>query len=455
VTHSLASSLASLPDSERAEWLANLSDTEAVALRYEWRFWARPQQLPPPDDADWFIWLAKPGRGWGKTRAGAEWVRSRVESGKAKSIALVNDTARDTRSIMVEGSDGLIALSPDWCRPKYEPTKARLVWPSGGPWEGAIAYLYAAEAPEILRGPQHDTAWCDELAKWQNLRKMDQEGGTAFDNLLLGLRIGNPKCAVTTTPRGIPLIRQLVKRPGVVVVDGSSYDNRSNLSDEWFKQVILPLEQTRLGRQEVFGQLLDDVPGALWTRQMVDAAVSPKPVPTLKRVIVAIDPAVTANEQSDETGIVVAGVGADNHGYVLADESGRYSPEQWARKASQLYHAFSADRIVAETNNGGEMVGYTLRSVDRHAGFKALTASRGKRTRAEPIAALYEQGLVHHTKGFPALEDQLCTWDVSGDEKSPDRLDALVWALTELMLEHTKAVASISVDPSWQRGKWR
>lgn len=454
-SRSPAESLALLPDSERASWLQSLSDEETAALPYEWMFWARQAQLPPEDDADWFIWLAKPGRGWGKTRAGTEWVRRRVESGKAKRIALVNDTARDTRSIMVEGQDGIVTRSPPWCKPVYEASKARVVWPEGGPWAGAEAYLYAAEAPELLRGPQHDTAWCDELAKWQNLRKVDQEGGTAFDNLLLGLRIGNPKCAVTTTPRGIRMIRDLVKRPGVVVVDGSSYDNRSNLSDEWFRQVIVPLEQTRLGRQEVFGHLMDDVPGALWTRAMIETAVSPKPVPPMKRVIVAIDPAVTATEQSDETGIVVAGIGTDNHGYILADESGRYSPEQWARKASQLYHKFSAFRIVAETNNGGEMVGYTLRSVDPHAGFKALTASRGKRTRAEPVAALYEQGLVHHTKGFPALEDQLCTWDSSGDEKSPDRLDALVWALTELMLEHTKAVASITVDPGWQRGKWR
>jgi phage terminase large subunit-like protein len=455
VNLSLANSLASLPDSDRQAWLANLTDAEAAALKYEWRFWARPNQIPPPDDEDWFIWLAKPGRGWGKTRAGAEWVRMRVESGRAKQLAFVNDTARDTRSLMVEGPDGIIALSPPWCKPKYEPTKARVAWPSGGPWEGAVAYLYAAESPEMLRGPQHDTAWCDELAKWQNLRKVDQEGGTAFENLMLGLRIGNPKCAVTTTPRGVKTIRELVKRQGVIVVNGTSYDNRANLSDEWFRQVITPLEHTRLGRQEVFGDLLDDVPGALWTRAMIDAALEPRAVPTMKRVVVAIDPAVTATEQSDETGIVVAGLGTDNHGYVLADESGKYSPEQWARKASQLYHLQRADRIVAETNNGGDMVGYTLRSVDKTASFKALTASRGKRTRAEPVAALYEQGLVHHVSGFPMLEDQLCTWDANGSEKSPDRLDALVWALTELMLERTQAVASVSVDTSWQRDRWR
>lgn len=432
-----------LPDFDREAWLASLSDAEILALPYAWPFWARPDQIPPPDESDWFIWLAKPGRGWGKTRAGAEWIRSRVESGKAKQIALVNDTARDTRAIMVEGPDGIVARSPEYCRPKYEPSKARVVWPDNGPWKGAAAYLYAAEAPELLRGPQHDTAWCDELAKWQNLRKVDQEGGTAFENLLLGLRIGNPKCAVTTTPRGIPLIRDLIKRQGVVVVNGSTYDNRSNLSDVYFQQVIAPLEHTRLGRQEVYGDVLTDTQGALWTRAMIDAALESRHVPSMKRVVVAIDPAVTSTEQSDETGIVVAGLGDDNHGYVLADQSGRYTPEQWARKASQLYHKHNADRIVAETNNGGDLVGYTLRSVGGSLPFKALTASRGKRTRAEPVAALYEQGKVHHTTGFPQMEDQLCTWDANGDLKSPDRLDALVWALTELMLERTQAVATI------------
>jgi phage terminase large subunit-like protein len=444
-----------LPDSDRHSWLQSLSDAETAALPYEWRFWARPSQLPPEDDEDWFIWLAKPGRGWGKTRAGTEWVRSRVESGKAKRIALVNDTAADVRDVNVEGPDGIVARSPPWCKPTYEPSKRRIVWPSGGPWAGAVAMLYAAEAPGMLRGPQHDTAWCDELAKWQNLRKADQEGGTAFDNLLLGLRVGSPKCAITTTPRGIKLIRDLVKRPGVIVVNGSSYDNRQNLSDEWFKQVVEPLEKTRLGRQEVFGDLLTNVEGALWTREMLDAACATRFVPTLKRIVVALDPAVTSTEQSDETGIVVAGIGVDGHGYVLSDDSGRFTPETWARKAVILLNKHSADRIVAETNNGGDLVEYTIRSVQKSVPFKSLHASRGKRTRAEPIAALYEQGLVHHVTSFPVMEDQLCTWDANGNEKSPDRLDALVWALTELMLEHTQAVATIKADTSWQKGKWR
>ena len=441
------------PASEREAWLQSLTDAEVQALAYEWAFWARRSQNPP--DGDWFIWLAKPGRGWGKTRAGSEFVRSRVESGKAKHIALVNDTARDTRQIMVEGPDGIIQRSPPWCRPVYEASRSRVVWPKdGGPWSGAVAYLYAAEAPEMLRGPQHDLAWCDELAKWQNLRKVDAEGGTAFDNLLLGMRIGDPKVAVTTTPRAVSLIRQLVKNPRVVVVDGSTHENRANLSDVFFREVIEPLEKTRLGRQEVYGQLLEDVEGALWTRAMIDAACAERMIPPMKRVVVALDPAVTATEQSDETGIVVAGVGMDDRGYVLADESGRYTPEQWARKAVQLFELHKADRIVAETNNGGDLVGYTLRTISKHVPFKALTASRGKRTRAEPVASLYEQGRVTHTKGFAQMEDQLCTWDANGQEKSPDRLDALVWALTELMLERTQAVASVTVDNSWQRRHW-
>lgn len=452
---SLAGSLALQSDSERTAWLASLSDAEAYTLSYEWPFWARPEQLPPPDSDPWFIWLVKPGRGWGKTRTGGEWVRRRVESGQAKSIALVNDTARDTRAVMVEGPDGIVSLSPPWCKPVYEPSKARVVWPTnGGPWSGAVAYLYAAEAPELLRGPQHDTAWCDELAKWQNLRKVDQEGGTAFDNLLLGLRIGDPKCAITTTPRGIPLVRDLVKRQGVVVVNGTSYDNRENLSDEWFKQVVEPLAKTRLGRQEVYGDLLDNVEGALWTREMIDRACAARALPEMKRIVVAIDPAVTSTAQSDETGLVVAGVGVDNHGYVLADESGRYTPEGWARKAVQLFDMHKADRIVAETNNGGEMVEYTIRSLRRSVPYGSLHASRGKRTRAEPVASLYEQGLVHHARSFAGLEDQLCTWDANGAEQSPDRLDALVWALTELMLERTQAVAAVTVDTSWQKRRW-
>lgn len=433
-------------------WLSSLTDAEIAALAYEWRFWARPNQLPP--EGDYFIWLAKPGRGWGKTRAGAEAVRMAVESGQAKHVALVNDTAYDTRAIMVEGQDGIIAKSPPWCKPVYEPSKRRVVWPDGGPWAGAKAYLYAAESPEVLRGPQHDLAWCDELAKWQNLRKVDDEGGTAFDNLLLGMRIGTPHVYITTTPRAIPLVRRLVKDPRVRVVDGSTHENRANLSDVFFQEVIAPLEKTRLGRQEVYGQLLEDVEGALWTRKMIEGALAPRFVPPMKRIVVAIDPAVTSTEQSDETGLIVAGIGQDNHGYILADESGRYTPEQWARKAVSLYYEHKADRIVAEVNNGGDLVGYTLRTIDRHISYKELHASRGKRTRAEPVASLYEQERVHHVKGFPEMEDQLCTWDANGSEKSPDRLDALVWALTELMLERTQAVATIQADTSWQQRHW-
>lgn len=454
VNQSLANLLASLPASERQVWLASLTDAEVAALTYEWEFWARPSQLAPSDN-DWFIWLVKPGRGWGKTRVGSEWVRSRVESGIAKRIALVNDTARDTRDIMVEGPDGIVALSPPWCRPVYQPSRSRLVWPEdGGPWHGAVASLYAAEAPELLRGPQNDTAWCDELAKWQNLRKTDKEGGTAFDNLLLGMRIGDPRVAVTTTPRAIALVRQLVKNPRVRVVNGSTHENAANLSPRFFEEVIAPLEKTRLGRQEVYGQLLEDVEGALWTRAMIDAACVERPLPQMKRVVVAIDPAVTATEQSDETGIVVAGVGIDDHAYVLADESGRYTPDVWAQKAVRLYHEHHADRVVAEVNNGGDLVEFTLRSAGRHVAFKSLHASRGKRTRAEPVSALYEQGKVHHVKSFSEMEDQCCTWDANGSDKSPDRMDALVWALTELMLERTTAVATIAADTSWQRSKW-
>lgn len=362
------------------------------------------------------------GRGFGKTRTGAEWARACIESGRYGRVALVAPTAADARDVMVEGESGVLAVCPPENKPLYEPSKRRITWKSG-----AIATVYSADEPDRLRGPQHDAAWGDELAAWRYPE--------TYDMLMFGLRLGNdPKAVFTTTPRPVRLVRDLLLDTDCTVTRGSTYDNRSNLAPAFYKQIVKKYEGTRLGRQELYAEVLDDVEGALWTRSMIKAAAT---LPDMTRVIVAVDPAVTSGEDSDETGIVVAGVGVDGSGYVLADRSCRLSPDGWAKRAVQAYIDFGADRIVAEVNNGGDMVESVLRTVDRSVPFTKVHASRGKRTRAEPVAALYEQGRVTHAAAFPDLEDQLCGWTPESGE-SPDRLDALVWALTELMLTGTE-----------------
>lgn len=426
----------SQPPATRAHYLGRLNDLEQAALAYEWAFWARPSQLAPA--GAWRYWVLVGGRGAGKTRTGAEWVRAQVEAGRCRRVALVSDTAADVRDVMIEGPSGLLAVCPPWDRPTYEPSKRRVTWRNG-----AQAIAYAAEAPELLRGPQFDGAWCDELAKWANLRQRDTEGGTAWDNLKLALRIGdNPQGIVTTTPRAIPELRALLASPVAVITRDSSYANRDNLSDAWFRDVVGVYEGTRLGRQEIYAELLEDIEGALWRRAWLDRDRVAK-APPLVRVVVAIDPAVTAEATSHETGLVVAGVDRDGQGYVLADRSGRYSPDAWARQAVALYHEFKADRLVAERNNGGDMVAHTLRTVERDVPITLVLASRGKATRAEPVAALFEQGRVHLVGSFPGLEDQLCSWDPSSADAGPnDRLDALVWACTDLLIGRPRAVTA-------------
>lgn len=398
----------------------------------------------------WRVWLILAGRGWGKTKTGAEWVRAQIESGTCRRIALLNDTARDVVGVNINGPDGIIAVCPPGNKPKYNGQTCTLTWPNG-----AVAIAYSAEAPDLLRGPQHDGAWADEPAKWKNLRKKDAEGGTAWDNLMFGLRMGeHPQCVATTTPRAIQLIRDLRKQPGVVVTTGSSFENQANLTDQWFEEIRRKYEGTRLGRQELYAELLDDVEGALWNRSQIDALrIDAAQLPALKRIVVSIDPAVTQNAESNETGIVACGIGFNGHGYLLSDESGKFSPDGWGRKAVHLLAKHQGERIIAEVNNGGDMVGYTVRTVDRNAPFKAVHASRGKRTRAEPVAALYEQGRVHHVGSFPELEDQLCTWDAGIGEDSPDRLDALVWAFTELMLDERDVVATVQANNAYTRGR--
>lgn len=378
---------------------------------------AREKQLPP--EGAWSVWMILAGRGFGKTRTGAETVRMWVESGQCKRVALVARTAADARDVMVEGESGIMSVSPPWFRPVYEPSKRRLTWPNG-----AIATTYSGDEPGQLRGPQHDGAWADELAAW---RYPD-----TWDQLQFGLRLGdNPRVVVTTTPRPIKIVREILAEKTTVITRGSTFENAANLAPIALAKFRSKYENTRLGQQELYAVLLDDNPSALWKRKDIDENRVIK-FPELKRIVVAIDPAVTANEDSDETGIIVGGIGRDGHGYILEDMTLSASPDSWAKEAVTAYHKYKADRIVAETNNGGDMIEFTIKTVDKTVSFKQVRASRGKVTRAEPVAALYEQKKVHHVGMFAELEDQMCQW--MPGEDSPDRCDALVWCLTELML---------------------
>lgn len=411
---SLATSLMEMPEADRERVINSLSPEDLLRFQWTWDCWARPEQTLPP--GDWQNWLILAGRGFGKTRAGAETVRSEVESGRAGHIALIGKTPADVRDVMIEGESGILAISPPWKKPTYETSKRRLTWDNG-----AIATTFSSYEPDQLRGPQHDFYWADELRSFKYIEEV-------WSNLMLGLRLGlHPRGVITTTPSPISLIRQLINDPNTVMTRGSTYANRANLAASFYDHVVAKYAGTRLGRQEINAEMLDDVPGALWKR----ADILYRPAPDLQRVVVAIDPAVTSGEGSDETGIVAAGKGVDGFFYVLTDRSTRATPDAWARRGIKAFRDFKADRIIGETNNGGEMIELTLKTVDRNIPYKAVHASRGKQVRAEPISALYEQHKVFHTHEMKELEDQLLTWTPeSGD--SPDRLDALVWALTEL-----------------------
>lgn len=440
-----ASSIASLSPEARERWLDSLTPDELTFLEHDWPFWARDDQLPPP--TLWRIWLAICGRGWGKTRVGAQWVLDVAREGKIR-IALIGRTDGDVRGTMVEGESGILACSPPWFRPKWEPSfrpAGRLIWPNG-----AMAIGYSAETPQSLRGPQHHAGWLDELAAWRRMRE-------TWDMYRLGLRLGSrPRTCITTTPTPAALIKELVAdrrtgpdgHPLVQVVRGATYANEANLADDFLAELKAKYEGTRLGRQELFGEILTDKPGALWTLRQIEETRAGAELPSMQRIVVAIDPPISSQEGSDECGIVVAGIGTDGHGYVLADLSERgLDPRQWAEKAAAAYYHHGADRIVAESNQGGEMVGQVLRAVDPNLPIKLVTATRGKVLRAEPVSALYAQSRVHHAGVFKLLEDQMTDFTQDFDRTragySPDRLDALVWALTELM---------ISARPAGQAG---
>jgi len=409
--------IASLDEATRATILSELSANEAAEILEDWRFWARPDQIAP--DGNWRVWLIMAGRGFGKTRCGAEWVHEQIRQGRER-IALVGETKADVRDVMVEGESGILATAGR-NRPLYEPSKRRLTWPNG-----AIGVCYSGDEPDQLRGPQHDAAWLDELAKYRYAEE-------TWSNLDLGLRLGeSPQAVITTTPRPVQIMRELVADELVTVTRGSTYDNLQNLAESFAKRIVERYEGTRLGRQELHAEILDDVVGALWSREMIDAHRLRETPPHFERIVVGVDPAVTSGEDADETGILVAGM-IGNRGYVVEDLSGQYTPQEWAIQAIKAYYKYNADRIVAEVNQGGDMVEHTIRTVDRNVSYKAVRAARGKILRAEPIAALYEQGRIHHCGTFAALEDQLCMYTHESRD-SPDRLDALVWALTDLML---------------------
>ncbi|BBD96810.1 ATP-binding protein [Sphingobium amiense] len=408
----------------RAALLARLDAGGAERLLTEWRFLARAAQLPP--QGDWRVWLMMAGRGFGKTRAGAEWVRSVAEADPAARIALVGATLGEARSVMVEGASGVLSIAPWWARPDYAPALRRLTWPNG-----AVATLFGAADPEGLRGPQFSHGWADEIAKWAG-------GEAAWDNLMMGMRLGErPRVLATTTPRPVPLVRRLVGGDGVAVTKGATAENEANLAPGFVAAMAAAYGGTRLGRQELDGELIEEVEGALWTRDLIERCRVAHVPGVLARVVVAVDPPASAG--GDACGIVVAGVGGDGRGYVIADASVEgQRPEGWARAVAAAAMVHGADRVVAEANNGGQMVESVLRAAEAALPVRLVHASRGKAARAEPVAALYEAGRVAHRGAFPALEDEMCGLLAGGGYvgpgRSPDRADALVWAMSELML---------------------
>ena len=418
--------------------LSDWPDEHLSQILHDWEVWARDDQLPPVA-ADhlgqvWRTWLILGGRGAGKTRAGAEWVRA-AALGKqpfvrkqATRIALIGETMQDVRSVMVEGVSGLLAIHPDDERPEFEPSKAQLIWPNG-----SVAQLYSAETPDALRGPQFAAAWCDEIAKWRYAQE-------TWDMLQFALRLGDePRVAVTTTPRPVPILTQLMQADTTVVSRSRTSDNRVNLAPAFVDELERRYGGTQLGRQELDGEIIEMLQGALWRMDWITSG-RVADAPELQRIVVAVDPPVTSNASSDACGIVIAGLGSDNRCYVLADRTlkGR-SPATWARAAVAAYHDYAADRIVAEVNQGGDLVESVIRQVDSNVPISKVRATRGKWVRAEPIAALYAEGRVAHVGEFVELEQQMLAFGADGraGRRSPDRVDALVWAVTELMLSRS------------------
>ena len=427
--------LASATPDVTNEFLAGLSDNALLALPWMFEFWALPHQLPP--EGQWKSWVIMGGRGAGKTRAGAEWVRAQVEGarpedpGRAARVALVGESVAQVRDVMVYGESGILACSPPDRRPKWEASRERLIWPNG-----ATAMVYSAHNPEKLRGPQFDAAWVDELAKWPNAQK-------TWDMLQFALRLGeHPQQVVTTTPRNVEVLKAVLKNPSTVCTHAPTQANRANLARSFLEEVERRYAGTAQGRQELDGILLEEAEGAMWSLARLEAGRVQK-VPPLSRIVVAVDPPVTGHAGSDECGILVVGAVTEGppqtwRAYVLEDASVKSaSPDTWARAAIAASARHQADRVVAEVNQGGDMVESIMRQIDPLVAYRGVRATRGKVVRAEPVAALYEQGRVQHLPNLGALEDQMCLMTSTGfkGKGSPDRVDALVWALTDLILD--------------------
>lgn len=419
-----------LPRDQQLPYIESLTEDEAHTLLSSWWFTARPEQLPP--EGDWFCWLVLAGRGFGKTRTAAEYIVDEVRHGRMTRVALIGRTAADVRDIQIEGVSGILSVAEmRGVKAHYEPSKRRITFENG-----AVAIAYSAEEPKLLRGPEHDGGWLDESASFPPPKNDDEND--AYSNFVMGLRLGtSPRFIVTTTPRPTKLIKSLVADPSTHVTKGSTYDNKANLAPTFLAEVERRYAGTRIGRQELEGEILEDVEGALWSWDLINAArvVSPPP---LQRVVVTVDPAVSTNTSSDFTGVCVAGLGFNDDVYILHAEALKVSPNVWAQRVLDLFETYNADRIIAEKNNGGDMVEHTIRTIRRNAPIKSIHASRGKATRAEPVVAMYEQERVHHINALPELEQQMTVFPVVTDEHD-DLVDALVYAVTDLAGLYAKA----------------
>lgn len=432
--------IALLPEEERNAFLQQLSLDEQQAMPWEWDKWARQSQKEPP--GNWLTWLILAGRGWGKTRTGAEWCHENVQ-GQYGRLHLVGATASDARDIMIEGPSGILSTQRPWNKCKYLPTKRKIEWENG-----AVALVFSADEPERLRGEQCEAAWSDELAAWRYPE--------AWSQLQLGLRLGPlPRNVVTTTPRPTREVKELAKAPTTHVTHGITYENIFNLAPAFIQEVIRVYEGTRFGRQELYADILDDAPGALWNHAEIDECRIDKGEEPEKfdRLVIGVDPAISFTSESNETGIIVAGLLRDT-AYVLADKSGRMKPEQWSARVVALSHEYDA-LIVAEKNQGGDMVESTIKVHDPSVPVKLVSATKSKEVRAEPVAAAYERGRVKHVGRFDLLEDQMCSYEPGLGMESPDRFDALVWAMTELVVgSRPPAVAMIGGNSLGGESYW-
>lgn len=442
---SLAERLVLLPEADRSAYLEEIGEDGASALLWDWRFWGRPKQFAP--EGSWRTWMLRAGRGFGKTRTGTEWVQERAMAYPRRWIALVAKNPADARDYMVEGPGGFLRNVPPWDRPVFEPSKKRLTWKNGS-W----ATIYSDEEPDQLRGFSGDTAWVDEIAKFRNIE-------ASWDNLQFGMREASsdqPRVLVTTTPRPLVFLSALEALETTAVTHGSTYENRSNLDEGWFNEVLSKYKGTRLGRQEIEGHIINDVPNALWKRSTLDATRVPfDDLPPMVRILVAVDPSGTdgpkqlrggrvKEDRRNDVGIVVVGLGEDKRGYVLADRTCNLGPEGWGAEVVRAYRQYAANAVVAETNFGGAMVRFVVRAADKNVPYYEVNASRGKVIRADPVSLLFERGEARLGGFFPELEDELCSFGPDGKSAgaSPNRLDAMVWGFTKLMLENVATVTT-------------